>query len=134
MRRANLRGAFVVGREAARRVRGGRAIVNFSSLVVRLALRAYTPYAATTGAVDAMTMISPRSCAPATSSSTPWPPARARRRSSSTRSEDEIDRLASMPPLECLGSPGDIAETVAHLAGRARWINGQVIYANGGIA
>ncbi|WP_256983415.1 hypothetical protein [Rhodococcus sp. 15-649-2-2] len=25
------------------------------------------------------------------------------------------------------------AETVAHLAGPARWINGQVVYANGGI-
>ena len=38
-------------------------------------------------------------------------------------------------PLERLGTPPDIAECVAFLAGPAgRWINGQVLYANGGIA
>jgi 3-oxoacyl-[acyl-carrier protein] reductase len=29
--------------------------------------------------------------------------------------------------------PTDIAEVVAFLAGPARWVNGQVLYANGGI-
>jgi 3-oxoacyl-[acyl-carrier protein] reductase len=38
-----------------------------------------------------------------------------------------------MAPLERLGEPPDIAEGVAFLAGPARWVNGQVIYANGGI-
>nr|WP_249304994.1 MULTISPECIES: hypothetical protein [unclassified Rhodococcus (in: high G+C Gram-positive bacteria)] len=37
------------------------------------------------------------------------------------------------PRSRTLGPPEDIAETVAHLAGPARWINGQVVYANGGI-
>ena len=32
------------------------------------------------------------------------------------------------------GTPEDIAETVAFLAGPARWVNGQVLHANGGIA
>jgi 3-oxoacyl-[acyl-carrier protein] reductase len=32
-----------------------------------------------------------------------------------------------------LGEPADIAEVVAFLAGRSRWINGQVIYADGGL-
>ena len=32
-----------------------------------------------------------------------------------------------------LGTPGDIAEAVAFLAGPARWVNGQVLYANGGV-
>lgn len=32
-----------------------------------------------------------------------------------------------------LGTPADIAETVAFLAGPGRWVNGQVIYANGGM-
>ncbi len=36
--------------------------------------------------------------------------------------------------MKRLGQPEDIAEVVAWLAGPARWINGQVIYANGGIA
>jgi 3-oxoacyl-[acyl-carrier protein] reductase len=29
--------------------------------------------------------------------------------------------------------PDDIAEVVSFLAGPARWVNGQTIYANGGI-
>ncbi|WP_328815016.1 SDR family oxidoreductase [Nonomuraea cypriaca] len=45
-----------------------------------------------------------------------------------------IDRFTSQPPLERLGTPADIAEVVAFLAGPARWVNGQVLYANGGIA
>lgn len=38
-----------------------------------------------------------------------------------------IDRIASLAPLERLGSPTDIAEMVAFLAGPARWVNGQVL-------
>jgi 3-oxoacyl-[acyl-carrier protein] reductase len=44
-----------------------------------------------------------------------------------------VDRLAKAAPLERLGTPDDIAETVAFLAGPARWVNGQILYANGGI-
>jgi 3-oxoacyl-[acyl-carrier protein] reductase len=49
------------------------------------------------------------------------------------KDQDSIDRLARMAPLERLGVPTDIAEVVAFLAGPARWVNGQVLYANGGI-
>jgi 3-oxoacyl-[acyl-carrier protein] reductase len=44
-----------------------------------------------------------------------------------------VDQLASMSPLERLGTAADIAETVAFLAGPARWVNGQVVYVNGGV-
>src|SRR5437870_4707948 len=57
MHRINVRGTFVVGQQAARRVRAGGAIINFSSSVTKLALTSYTAYAATKGAVDAMTLI-----------------------------------------------------------------------------
>lgn len=33
-----------------------------------------------------------------------------------------------------LGTPEDIAEVVALIAGPGRWINGQTVYVNGGIA
>jgi 3-oxoacyl-[acyl-carrier protein] reductase len=33
-----------------------------------------------------------------------------------------------------LGTPEDISEVVATLAGPARWINGQTVFANGGLA
>lgn len=45
-----------------------------------------------------------------------------------------IDRAAGPTPLERLGAPADIAETVALLTGPGRRVNGQVLYANGGIA
>jgi 3-oxoacyl-[acyl-carrier protein] reductase len=49
------------------------------------------------------------------------------------KEQAEIDRLAAAPPLERLGTPADIAEVVAFLAGPGRWVNGQILYANGGI-
>lgn len=45
-----------------------------------------------------------------------------------------IAQLSKAAPLERLGQPEDIAESVAFLAGPGRWINGQTIYANGGLA
>jgi 3-oxoacyl-[acyl-carrier protein] reductase len=38
-----------------------------------------------------------------------------------------------LPPLGRLGRPEDVAGVVSFLAGPAgRWVNGQVVYANGG--
>jgi 3-oxoacyl-[acyl-carrier protein] reductase len=50
------------------------------------------------------------------------------------KDEETIARMAAQPPLERLGTPGDIAEVVAFLASPAgHWVNGQVVRANGGI-
>jgi 3-oxoacyl-[acyl-carrier protein] reductase len=50
------------------------------------------------------------------------------------KDEAAIAGFAKAAPLERLGEPQDIATAVAFLAGPARWINGQVLYANGGLA
>jgi len=124
-----------VAQQAARRVRDGGAIVTFSSSVVRLALPAYTAYAATKGGVDAVTMILAKELRGrdiTVNAVAPGPTATSLFLDG--KPQQAIDRLASMSPLERLGSPDDIAETVAHLAGPARWVNGQVVYVNGGIA
>jgi 3-oxoacyl-[acyl-carrier protein] reductase len=47
--------------------------------------------------------------------------------------QQAIDNLRNMSPLERLGEPDDVAEAVAFLAGPARWVNGQIIYTNGGV-
>jgi 3-oxoacyl-[acyl-carrier protein] reductase len=44
-----------------------------------------------------------------------------------------VDGMRKMSPLERLGEPEDIAEAVAFLAGPARWVNGQIVYVNGGV-
>ncbi len=50
------------------------------------------------------------------------------------KSQEVIDRFAKLAPLERLGQPEDIANTVAFLAGPdGAWINGQILRANGGI-
>jgi 3-oxoacyl-[acyl-carrier protein] reductase len=41
--------------------------------------------------------------------------------------------MANMNPMQRLGTPADIAEVVSFLAGPGRWINGQVVYVNGGM-
>jgi len=135
MHRTNVRGTFVVDQQAARRLRSGGAIVNFSSSVVKLALPSYTAYAASKGAVDAMTLILAKELRGrdiTVNAIAPGPTATPLFLDS--KDQATIDHLAGMAPLERLGTPGDVAEAVAFLAGPARWVNGQVLYANGGVA
>ena len=134
MQRTNVRGTFLVSQQAARRVRRGGAIINFSSSVVKLALPTYTAYAATKGAVDAMTLIlakEMRGRDVTVNAVAPGPTATPLFLEG--KPQEAIDNLTKMTPLERLGQPEDIAETVAYLAGPARWINGQIIYTNGGV-
>ncbi|KQX65063.1 SDR family oxidoreductase [Streptomyces sp. Root1310] len=133
--RTNVRGAFVVGREAARRVRDGGAVITFSTSVTRLAFPGYAPYAASKGAVEAMTLVLAREMRGrdvTVNAVAPGPTATPLFLEG--KDQEAIDRLAAQPPLERLGTPDDIAETVAFLAGPGRWVNGQVLFVNGGIA
>ena len=51
------------------------------------------------------------------------------------KTQEQIQTLANMPPLQRLGEPGDIASVVGFLVSPAAgWVNGQVLRANGGLA
>ncbi|WP_405908053.1 SDR family oxidoreductase [Streptomyces sp. NBC_00828] len=136
MHRTNIRGTFVVDQQAARRLRAGGAIINFSSSVLALAIPGYSAYAATKGAVEAVTLILAREMRGrdiTVNAVAPGPTATALFLDG--KDEETIARMAAQPPLERLGTPEDIAGVVSFLAGPAgRWINGQVLRANGGIA
>ncbi|TDO44822.1 3-oxoacyl-[acyl-carrier protein] reductase [Kribbella sp. VKM Ac-2571] len=135
MHRINIRGTFIVNQQAARRIRRGGAIINFSSSVVKLAFEGYTGYAATKGAVDAMTLILAKELRGrdvTVNAVAPGPTATPLFLDG--KDQATIDTLANLAPLQRLGVPGDIAEAVSFLAGPARWVNGQVVYVNGGIA
>lgn len=135
IQRTNVRGTFVVNQLAARQVRSGGAIVNFSSSLTRLQFPAYGPYAASKGAVEAMTLILARELRGrdiTVNAVAPGPTATPL--FFEGKSEEDIRRIAGLNPMERLGTPEDIAEVTAFLAGPARWVNGQVLYANGGAA
>lgn len=135
MHRTNLRGTFVVNQQAARRLRPGGAIVNFSTSVVRLSFPTYAAYNATKGGVEAITLVLARELRGrdvTVNAVAPGPTATPLFLDG--KDEQAIERLAAANPMGRLGQPEDIAETVAFLAGPGRWVNGQVLYANGGAA
>jgi 3-oxoacyl-[acyl-carrier protein] reductase len=135
MHRANIRGTFVVSQLAANRVRPGGAIINVSSSQTRLQHPTYGGYVASKAAVEGMTLVLARELRGrdiTVNAVAPGPTATPLFLDG--KDQQLVDQLAALAPLERLGTPDDIAETVAHLAGPARWINGQVVFANGGIA
>ncbi|MFJ5307203.1 SDR family oxidoreductase [Streptomyces sp. NPDC088350] len=135
MHRTNIRGTFVVSQQAARRVRGGGAIVNFSTTVTRTKFPAYGAYVASKAAVEAMTLVLARELRGRDITvNTVAPGPTATPLFLDGKDETTVESLARAAPLERLGSPDDIAESVAFLVGPARWINGQVLFANGGLA
>lgn len=134
MHRTNIRGTFVVSQQAARRVRTGGAIINFSTTVTKLAIPGYAAYAASKGAVDSLTLIlakEMRGRDVTVNAVAPGPTATPLYFAG--KDDATVQAASKAAPLERLGTPEDIAEVVAALAGPARWINGQVIYANGGV-
>jgi len=131
----NIRGTFVVDQQAARRVRTGGAIINFSSSVLGRVLPAYTGYAASKAAVEAMTFILAhelRGRDVTVNAVAPGPTATDMFLEG--KDQELLDRLANAVPLERLGVPDDIAPVVAFLASpEGHWINGQSVRVNGGI-
>jgi 3-oxoacyl-[acyl-carrier protein] reductase len=131
----NLKGSFNTLREAAKRLREGGRIVNLSSSVVGLYQPTYGVYAATKAAVEAMTHVMAnelRGRNITVNAVAPGPTATALFLDG--KPQAVIDHLTKLAPLERLGQPEDIANTVAFLAGPdGSWVNGQILRANGGI-
>ena len=133
--RINIRGTFVVSQQAVRRVRSGGAVLNFSSSVVGLSFPTYSAYAASKGAVEAMTLILARELRGrdvTVNTIAPGPVDTPLFRAG--KSQKDIEQSASGSPMGRLGTPEDIAEVVAFIAGpQGHWVNAQIIRANGGV-
>ncbi|MEU5752658.1 SDR family oxidoreductase [Streptomyces sp. NPDC047829] len=135
MHRTNIRGAFVVAQQAARRLRAGGSFVGFSTSVVGAQFPTYGAYTASKGAVEAMVLIMARELRGrdvTVNAVAPGPTATDLFLTGKT--PEQIEQLAKTPPLERLGTPEDIAAVVAFLGSPAgHWVNGQVLRANGGL-
>ncbi|WP_287330726.1 SDR family oxidoreductase [Mesorhizobium sp.] len=131
----NQKGSFYVLREAARRVRDGGRIIALSSSITQLRSPTYGAYAATKAAQELFAnvlakelegrMISVNAMAPGLVNTTLF---------TDGKTPEQIAGFAARTPHERLGEPSDIADAIAALcSGDGAWINGQTVFANGGI-
>lgn len=131
----NVRGTFFTLRAAAKRVRDGGRIVNFSTSATHLQLPGYATYCATKAAVEVYTSILAkelRGRSITVNAVAPGPVAT--ELFFEGKSEEQIARLANLNPFGRLGEPQDIAGVVSFLlSADAGWVNGQVLRANGGM-
>ncbi|RVL78356.1 SDR family oxidoreductase [Sinorhizobium meliloti] len=132
----NILGSFHTLREAARRVRDGGRIFALSSTITRFRTETYGPYAASKMAQElyatvlakelAGRNISVNAIAPGVVNTTLF---------TDGKTEAGLAGFVKRTPYGRLGEPNDIANVISLLcSGGASWVNGQVVYANGGIA
>jgi 3-oxoacyl-[acyl-carrier protein] reductase len=132
----NVRGVFNTLREAATRLADNGSIINFSTSVNRIMLPTYGTYVATKAAVEQLTRVFAKEVGKRNinvNSVSPGP--------TNTelfthgKSEETINRLASLSAFNRIGEPKDIAELVLFLASdEAKWISAQNIGVNGAMA
>jgi len=132
--RTNLRGAFVVSQLAAKRVREGGAIINTSTSVTKLRLPGYAAYAACKSGVETMTAILAKELrGRGVTSNAVAPGPTETPLFTNGKTSEQIAQSAGASPLGRLGQPDDMAGVIAFLAAPGTWINGQTVYANGGM-
>ncbi|CAM3683211.1 3-ketoacyl-ACP reductase [Rouxiella silvae] len=131
----NLKGTFNTLREAAKRLRNGGRVINFSTSVVGLYQPTYGVYAATKAAVEAMSRVLTKELRGRNITvNVVAPGPTATELFLNGKSQQLIENITKLAPLERLGQPDDIAASVAFLAGPdGAWVNGQTLRVNGGI-
>lgn len=131
----NTRGTFLTLRQAARRLRSGGHIVNFSTSAVGLAMPGYAIYSGSKVAVEIFTNILAKELRGrniTVNAIAPGPTATDLFYQG--KSEELVQKFAQQAPLERLGQPDDIASAVAFLVSpEGSWVNGQTLRVNGGI-
>ncbi|WP_316163774.1 glucose 1-dehydrogenase [Bradyrhizobium sp. SZCCHNRI20481] len=131
----NVAGVFRTLREAARRLRDGGRIVNFSSSVVGLYQPRYGAYAATKAAVEAMTHVLARELARRSITVNAVAPGPTETEMFlNGKTDEQLRAMAAANPFGRFGQPREIADVVAFLTSpEAGWVNGQVVRVNGGV-
>jgi 3-oxoacyl-[acyl-carrier protein] reductase len=131
----NQKGSFYVLREASRRVRDGGRIIALSSSITQLRSPTYGPYAATKAAQELFAnvlakelegrRISVNAIAPGVVNTTLF---------TDGKTPEQIAGFAQRTPYKRLGESADIADVISTLCSSdGGWVNGQTVFANGGI-
>lgn len=132
----NVRGTFNTLREAATKLADKGTIINFSSSTTRLMLPGYGTYVATKGAVEQLTRVFAKEVgARGINVNAVLPGPTNTELFINGKSQEVIDRLASLNAFNRIATTEDIAKVVVFLAGDdAKWISGQTIGLNGAMA
>ena len=131
----NIKGGFNVLREAARRVKNGGRIISTSSSITIMKTATYGPYAASKAALQHYSsclakelsgkQISVNAIAPGVVNTPLF---------TDGKTPELIKNFEQRTPHGRLGEPEDIAQVVSSLCSdHCAWVNGQTIYANGGL-
>jgi 3-oxoacyl-[acyl-carrier protein] reductase len=134
----NTKGAFLVSREAAKRIPpgGGGRIVNITTTLVATTLPGNAAYTASNAAVESFTKTLAKELrGKQITANCVAPGATATDAFFAGRSAAMIETSVKMSPLERLGEPSDIANVVLFVVSdEGEWLNAQVIRPNGGTA
>ncbi|NMG18255.1 SDR family oxidoreductase [Brasilonema bromeliae] len=132
----NVKGTYFACQQAAHHMADGGRIINFSSSTTAMILPTYSAYVGTKGAVEQITRVVAKELGGqgiTVNVISPGPTDTELFREGKT--EEQINRFSQMAALGRLGQVQDIADVVAFLASdEARWITGQNVRVNGGIA
>ena len=141
--RVNLKGAFLVGQAAARRmvaqVAAGKpagSIINMSSINAAVAIANQTPYCVSKGGIDQLTKVMALALAPHGIRVNAIGPGSIMTDMLASVATDKAarHRLLSRTPVGRIGEPAEIAAVAAFLASDdASYITGQTIYVDGGM-
>jgi len=132
----NVKGTFFACQQAATRLAEGGRIINLSSSTTARFMPNYGAYVATKGAVEQFTRSLAKELGPRGITANAISPGPTETELFvAGKTPEQIQQFAQLSAFGRLGQPLEIAEVVAFLAGNAaRWISGQNLRVNGGLA
>ncbi|MEI2582612.1 SDR family oxidoreductase [Scytonema sp. PRP1] len=132
----NLRGTFLVLAQAAKHITDGGRIIALSSSVIAKSFPGYGAYIASKAGVEGLVKVLAnelRGRNVTVNAVAPGPVATELFLQGKT--QEQIEQLSKLAPIERLGEPLDIARVVSFLAGEdGGWVNAQLLRTNGGFA
>ena len=132
----NVKGVFNMLKQASIKLAENGSIINFSSTTTKLMMPTYGLYSASKAAVEQMSRVFAKEIGiKGINVNSVLPGATNTALFSEGKTQEQIAFLASLTAFKRIGEPEDIAKTVLFLASDdAKWITGQNIAPNGGLA